>query len=228
MSSKYLPEPWWGNDGSKPLHSVVINFNPSAGGECQLRGENLYRDDYANDVVNNEAIPEGEKKPYLYQTRDWHKNKRAMPILNSLNRLYGIDAPDGWRNHLSIELIPWHTKGVDEQYMKYLKQNIQAVYDQSICFAAHESRRIENEKLNRVVILRASGNKTKQLLEYLGSISKSYEVGEINETENKQGKYMEFSIHEISDVRFVSIWGPLSRNDFPRSVLDEILRVILK
>lgn len=31
LSSLYVPEPWWGNDGSQPLYSVIINYNPGCG-----------------------------------------------------------------------------------------------------------------------------------------------------------------------------------------------------
>lgn len=38
LSSSYLPEPWWGNDGTKELHCVVVNYNPGQADAMQKRG----------------------------------------------------------------------------------------------------------------------------------------------------------------------------------------------
>ena len=35
LSFEYLPEPWWGNSGTEPLNSVVINYNPGQGNNYQ-------------------------------------------------------------------------------------------------------------------------------------------------------------------------------------------------
>ena len=76
MSSDYLPEPWWGNDGNKTLHSVVINFNPGEGGKEQEKKNLPYINSYANDIVNPCNV--------LCKTCQWHWNNRAIPIFQAL------------------------------------------------------------------------------------------------------------------------------------------------
>ena len=165
LSADYIPEPWWGNDGTKPLHSVVINFNPGQGGCCQLRSNliNYYKGSYANDFVNNTTM-QPNPKCWPNNTREWHCKKRAIPVLQHLglsNSLINIDS------HLSVELIPWHSNNIaGNHYRNYLKKNITAIYKNSICFAAHEAARIQNPKLNNVVLLKMSGKFTKSFWIY--------------------------------------------------------------
>lgn len=89
LSSHYIPEPWWGNDDSQPLHSIVVNFNPGKGGFPQKR-ENLtkvFKSSYANDIVNNTTIQSGSKE-WPNCTRNWNLKKRAIPILQHLDMLH--------------------------------------------------------------------------------------------------------------------------------------------
>ena len=218
LSSLFIPEPWWGNDGTQPLHSVVINFNPGAGGPKQERSEFPHNCSYANDVVGNiEVLPD---------TRKWHKSNRAMRILNTLKRNNWIKGSFGLENHLSVELIPWHTKNVEKNYMPYLKKNIMAVYEHSICFAANESRRIQNEKLNSVVIVRTSDTKVQSILDELKKKEIASEIVAKGASTNGQGKYMEFRLIPLADIRFVCLWKT-SFNDFPPNVdMDEIFGMI--
>lgn len=221
LSSSFIPEPWWGNDGTQPLHSVVINFNPGAGGPKQKRSEFPHDCSYANDVVGNTEV--------LPDTRKWHKSKRAMRILNTLHRNHWLKGPFGLENHLSVELFPWHTKGVDNDFMTYLKQNIMAVYEHSICFAANESRRIQNDKLNSVVIVRMNNSNFQIVLDELKQKGIAYEIiPQDNRTSSSgKGEFMEFRIAALSDIRFICIWGTQSRNDFPPNAdMDELFDMI--
>lgn len=219
LASSYIPEPWWGNDGSQHLHSVVVNFNPGVGGEEQRHGVIPYQTSYSKEIVLNGNI--------LPLTAAWHWKYRGKPILEALKRNGYITSYQGLQNHLSIELIPWHTYGVDRNYWKYLEQNTKEVFEHAILFAAHESHRIVNDKLRDVVILRTGEKATERLIKCLATIGihcvmaspeKSY-VGDA-------GKSIEFKIQEVPDVRFVSVWGTHSRNHFPVAILDNIIKFI--
>lgn len=214
LSSIYLPEPWWGNDGTPPLHSVVINFNPGEGGPSQERGK-IRVSSYSKDVVNNPSV--------LSETRKWHWNNRAKPLLEILQKNGFITGNVGLDNHLSIELVLWHTKGVSNALYAYIENNIIPIYEHSICFAANESRRIANTKLNSVVILKMSESATKLLLCYLNKIGISSSIVKPTIMSGR-GKSIEFAINSLSGVRFVSIWGTSSRNNFPSHPdLDNII-----
>ncbi len=210
-SKDYVPEPWWGNhDINTPLHSVVINFNPGQGGDIQLHSAIPYKCSYAKDIVDS---------GYLPKTGQWHENRRALPVLNALKNI-GILPPSykpSVNNHLSVELIPWHTENAGARcgFTKYLKENILSVYEYSICFAANESKRIANPKLSNVVILKLSGTKTKKLLELLDGIGYASVIKSQQTAPSGQSHCLEFSIKRLPGVRFCSIWGSKSRNNFP-------------
>lgn len=220
LTTDYIPEPWWGNDGTKPLHSVVINFNPGEGGCCQRRCIVPYIDSYANDIVNNISI--------LRQTRRWHETQSAKPILDAWNRISRLKGDYGLENHLCIELIPWHASNVDKSYLKYLSDNIKSVFEHYICFAANKSRKIENNKLKNVVILRINDREAEFLIKELNKIGKRSSINSsVLTTTSGLGKYMEFSIEARSDTRFISIWGVYSRNDLsPSFDMDGIINSI--
>ena len=216
-SSLYIPEPWWGNDGKQPLHSVVVNFNPGGGGDQQEREKVPYLKSYADDIVNYKGEPNPKKWPN--NTADWHLVRRATPVQKILGIEPSLDS------HLSIELIPWHTKDVDKMnYEPYLKQkrNIKAVYEHSICFAAHESKRIANDYLKNVVLLKMSGSFTKKLLKMMEKegCCKADIVAE--GCVDGEGCFMEFSLNNNPGIRFISIWGKNSRNNFPVSQMEQI------
>lgn len=224
-SSNYIPEPWWGNDGSKELHSVVINFNPGIAGCCQKRGAVPYKSSYANDIVNNTQI-----LPYA---RNWHDNKRAKPILEILYQLGFIKGNYSLENHLSIELIPWHTASADKSFWQYLCANSCNVLNNVICFAANESRRIANKKLKNVVIIRMNGQKARSLFDEIKKKVGTFNYSKKNSspyiTPSGKGKSMEFQIHfhGLNGIRFICIWGPNSRNSFPpmKDLLDIIQKI---
>ncbi len=219
-SSLYIPEPWWGNDGSQPLHSVVINFNPGRGGKDQERG-NVPRNYSYADIVNSTIEPDPKNKKWPNNTANWHKTRRADPVQKAICPKSSLES------HLSVELIPWHTAGVDNKtYIPYLKHNIKAVYEHSICFAAYESGRIQNDHLKNVVLLKMSGNFTKYLLDNLGKAHCCKPRVIIEGNVGGKANYLEFSLDTWPDVRFISIWGKSSRNNFPVSCMGAIFLVL--
>lgn len=214
LSSLYIPEPWWGNDGNDPLHSVVINYNPGKGGFLQERHNLPYFSSYSTQVVKINQL-------CLVETACWHWKNRGKPIHEALG-LKGTCL----KNHLSIELIPWHSSGLSSKYTKYLKDNIQRVYEHCILFAAEESTRIQNSCLKNVVILRMSGNSIDSLLKLLNKALK-ISTYKLVRKDIASGTYLIIKIIDnknsfINNVTFVSIWGSNTRNNFPDS-----LRLIL-
>ena len=219
-SSDYIPEPWWGNhDMDIPLHSVVINFNPGQGENIQHRNVIPYHGNYAKDIVDSGWLP---------KTAKWHENRRALPILNALkcigvlptNYIPSLD------NHLSVELIPWHTENTSSTcgFGQYLKDNILNVYEYAICFAAHESKRIANDKLKNKVILKLSGRKTAEILKLLDGIGYSSISSPQRTVPGTKSHCLEFTIDRLPGIRFFSIWGSKSMNNFPKgSDMDYIL-----
>ena len=210
-SSDYIPEPWWGNhDMDIPLHSVVINFNPGQGENIQHRNVIPYHGDYGRDIVDSGC---------LSKTAKWHKNRRALPILNALKRIGELPTNyiPSLDNHLSVELIPWHTENIGRAsgFRNYLMANILNVYEYAICFAAHESKRIANEKLRNVVILKLSETNTNILLKLLNGIGYSSIASHKRTVPGTKSHCLEFTIDRLPGIRFFSIWGSTSRNDFP-------------
>lgn len=218
--SKYLPEPWWGNDGDKePLHSVVINYNPGEGGPEQEYSalSKISHSSYANDIVKTAA------SGTLVKTERWHKNRRALRVLNALHKLGHISKPYGLENHLSIELIPWHTKDANK-IDTYIHDNIEQVYKYCLEFAANESKRIANEKLKNKVLLRMNCTHTQWLLKELANIKHPSRIIGCGSSPKGDGHYVIFEICDIPDVQFISIWGSNTRNNFPKQdVLEDIL-----
>jgi hypothetical protein len=106
-------------------------------------------------------------------------------------------------------------------YDVYLEHNIKAVYEHAICFAANESRRIVNDHLKNVVLLKTSGGFTKHLLQKLEEAHCcGYKI--IAETNGGKGDYLEFSLDTWPGVRFISIWSRYAQNRFPVSQLKQI------
>ena len=221
-SSDYIPEPWWGNhDIDIPLHSVVINFNPGRGEDIQLRNTVPYKGSYATDIVDSGCLP---------KTAKWHENRRALPILNALKRIGRVLPTDyipSLDNHLSVELIPWHTENTSATcgFGQYLQANILNVYEYAICFAAHESKRIKNDKLKNKVILKLSGSTTAMILDLLNGIGYRSVVYPQQTVPGTRSHCLEFTIDRLPGIRFFSIWGSDARNNFPKgSDLDYILK----
>lgn len=223
LSSDYVPEPWWGNDGGTPLHSVVMNYNPGKGASVQRLPTIL--------SLGPLTYAQLVKGGHLPLTGNWHFKRRALPILQYLqtNGLIRSNAV-GIESHLSVELIPWHTESADKRhgYQQYVSQNLQQIFENCFIFAANESKRIVNNKLRSTVIIRK--NFSSVVNEYLAPFQNHRITGYriiTSTTSIGSGKYSVFELTKIKGVRFVCIWGPHSRNNFPpqkdlNSILDSI------
>jgi len=223
-SLQYLPEPWWGNNGIHILNSVVINYNPWTGGASQHHNVSAHLNGFAtySDFVNYSVLNGGT----MAGTNNWHRN-RARRIFNTLNRYFErvtipIIQDVNLENHLSVELIPWHTPDAKSPSFNSYKNNcLNEIYNYCFVFAANESIRIINQKLNRKVIVRLSGNATIKLLKNLNSIGIQSNSTQPQYTPLPllgNGGYMTFQFKNIPDVDFISIWGKYSHNDFPPDV----------
>lgn len=228
-SLEFIPEPWWGNDGTQTLESVVINYNPGAGGGIQnhLHSNGLFGNSNYQSLIHNEVVG---INPNLPATNNWHQGQRATPIFNTLKRIGVNPLATNLENHLSIELIPWHTANIGNINL-YINNNLKAIFDNCIVFAANESKRISNSKLRNKVILRVSGNNTHNLLNLLvanGTIGGYKTICPITNTPVGNGAYFKFSINNIPDVEFISIWNPGGFNQFPgNNVMDWIFTNII-
>jgi hypothetical protein len=237
----YIPEPWWGNDGTeKDLHSVVINNNPFTGNvNVQsydtvaipgLFGNRSYAEFVAKEVheyVNNRVSN-------LQDTNKWHWGKRAKPIYDALIAIGAITTamPDKkyLSHHLSIEMIPWHTPDSNKpQYREYVLANLKPIYDGVFCFAAERSSKIVNRKLKNKVIIRSTYNKITPILNALAAIGKTTERGvSVNYPAGTQGYYFKFRFDDpiLNGIEFICIWGTTSRNDFPQPYDPVFHRII--
>ena len=253
-SMKYIPEPWWGHTGNykqNELHSVVVNFNPGRASGVQnhhdssgLFGNPDYQqfihrevDNFSSGVLTN-----------LPGTNDWHFTNRAKPIFDALA---DSGAKHNWQivfsnsdfksltlhNHLSVELIPWHTPGVGTipgssgSVFDYINLNLGNTFLRTLLFAASRSRCINNSVLQNTVILRLGKTYIRDLLKKLkkaGLIKGFYEITYINlltgphpaTSPSGNGAFLRFTIDhpDLLDITFVSIWRPKrdsKQNNFP-------------
>lgn len=258
-SMLYIPEPWWGHagDGEKyELHSVVINFNPGRASTIQHHhsSNTLFGIPDYQKFVQNEVDNYSVSRPTHFPgTNDWHYTHRALPIFNSLvacgalHRFTVSGLPSlNLQNHLSIELIPWHTPGVGKvkgasgSIFDYINANLAQTFLNTILFAGSRSRCIKNSVLNDVVILRIGITYTRSLLTKLkrhGMISGYFEITD-NTLEPKfpagNGAFLKFTVDhpDLHDIEFISICRPKrdsKQNDFPDPFqMDWIFNNILK
>lgn len=228
-SSQYVPEPWWGNDGSHPLYSVCVNLNPGKGMDIQKRAV------IAPTFTSYRTL---QLWPSFSKTAEWHRKKRAEPIGNALNAVPGSFPPGHTagklENHLSVELLPWHTQGAVPKlgYWNYFRLNLLACYCHSLLFAAAQSRRVVG-KLNCTVLLRFSGNTANRIFNSLkrNSIIQGFSSKGI-QLQNPNVKCVIFTLlgkaecpqsdgypnkEDLGGIRFVAIWRSRSwnANDFP-------------
>jgi hypothetical protein len=218
-SINYIPEPWWGNSGNgNPLHSVVINYNPGEADILQSHRarSNLYKFRSYQQFVSSESS--GQTNLFS-RTNNWHRNKRALRVISAVRNFERLNNEDflGLENHLSLELIPWHTQNI-ANINNYIAGNLIPIFENILCFAAERSRKIENKKLFKKVILRISGERTLKLLKLIKEADISdFQSHDIIRTQNQKGSFMQFRFtrENIKDISFVSIWGINSRNDFP-------------
>lgn len=255
----YLPEPWWGYSGGvdQPLESVVINFNPGSGGadqerskfQCKSSYRSFVRDHVLRYIMNPKTMP-------ILKTSNWHYTKRAERIYEILSQYIDIST-FSLKNHLSIELVPWHTTSSTE-IVRYCTKNRQAIFEHSIKFAAKAATHIQNPILSGVVLLRMSSSFFKQIMGGIGGLNYLVEehaiykdvsssssktppnsddsnlvVKSIKEFDHKlfekvEAYYCLFEFSSIPGVIFACIWGPKTRNNFPNSdCMKKIIKQII-
>lgn len=233
---QYLPEPWWGNNGMHPLHSVIINFNPAVGGDVQKNNDlnnskystyvNAHIRDYISYIQQNPKQKIIKNTDFL-QTCDWHYSKRAKWIYEAITQIYHCPNNQlsnnlSLHNHLSVELIPWHSKSATSDFNKYVAKNRNAIFEHSVKFAAEASKCIKNPILRNVVIVRMSSSAFKQCLGGIGGLNYL-----IQEVKIDAGIYCIFEFTTIPNVIFVCIWGEHSQNAFPsKASLAKILNEV--
>lgn len=200
---KYVFEPYW-ISGRGDLQGVVMNYNPGRGGGIQERQNINYTGDYVIDIINN---------PNFKKTDDWHLNLRAKPILNALKCHGSIKC---------IEIFWGHTPTVKNGLIKHVKDNPDAIF-KSFYFAAEESKKVKNNKLNSVVLMKMS---KRGLIEILKLANIKYkEVKNTQYASDNVGAWYEIMIDNIPDVKFVTIWnakrdGSKQRSSFPPTFLE--------
>lgn len=226
ITHEFLPEPWWGySDCTESLHSVVVNFNPGKGGKDQFRNQfikyNSYRRFISDRVLNYLTEPTITKN-WLWATSNWHYKNRAKC-------LFDITPDIPWNekflnNHLSIELIPWHSPNFNQDVVGYAKKNLSSIIKYSIAFAVEASKIIKNEVLQNVVIFRCSLNRLKSIFDG----SSDYEIIEGYNQQNcfENARCVFFKIRDkksnmilFQKNKLVAIWQPYhtSMNNFPYS-----------
>lgn len=223
-SFHYLPEPWWGNDGNYPLNSVVINYNPGWAESYKHFSfpeiQNFYHCSDYSTFVHNQVTGLKDDFP---RTNNWHLMHRAQIVFNTLERIgVKLNGDNQLINHLSIELIPWHTTNI-RKIENYINRNLKQVYTNSLVFAAEQSRRIQNSKLRNKVIVRLGGTTTINFLKKIQAEGiANYQILNIPAytpfppaVTTGDGGYLKFVLKTIPDVEFISIWGRKSRNKFP-------------
>ncbi len=237
-SRLYVPEPWWGRNANsdEPLYSVCINLNPGKGIKSLQTRKNTCVTSirYYSDLFG-----------ILPGTNKWHNNKRALPIRKALHGLSDISLrplsndSEAINNHISIELIPWHTEHATDQFgfWKYVSENLDDVYNHSLLFAADEASRIIG-LLKDIVLLRFSGANAISLFNSLKSkgLIHDYHMEESLDLKlgNPNVHAWVFSIDSrecSSKTRFVSIWRSKGwgLNNFPgKEYLKQIISLLQK
>lgn len=211
----YLPEPWWGwhPDNGNSLESVVINFNPGEGGckQCIFNCSRITSYQRLVDFNTTGFVP--PSLPNLNETNTWHTSRANSIHKGIFKKTLSV------KNHLSIELIPWHTKGVNASYWKYFDQNIVEIYEHVLKFAACASCEINNPVLKRKVLIRCGKGAICKLIGELNfngiathPLTKIVSLG-------KSTCFFKFNIEGIKNVEFVALWGPTG-NDMPANLAD--------
>ena len=213
MSSDYIPEPWWGNDGVQPLDSVCVNLNPGKGDDLQMRRN-----------ISKLKIPRyapSSLASHLPLTDAWHREKRAFPIAKAL-RACGYSASGTNDGNLDIELIPWHSEHATNAYgfFRYVDNNAVDIFKWGLSFAAEESKRITNPLLKNTVLLRFSASNADRVFKSFykaRAISAPVIKSPINCLPNNNTCWCIYTISQIPDIRFVCIWRKrwYGLNNFP-------------
>jgi hypothetical protein len=232
----FLPEPWWGNDGSKcsdPLYSVVVNYNPGKGGDIQAINNSEFAQ-IQNKLTNASTYQDlmlSDLPAHLPKTHRWHQNGRAIKMIEVLRQLHKpvqVCPPfSEVRHHLSVELIPWHTPNTSsKQFMDYVNNNAKAIVDKSIAFAAAQSLRIPNEfDTHGKVIMRMTWRNVERILKRADvAYTDQPQIKLTNANGNLTiWKLVEFTIDQFPGVSFRCVWGV--RNYLPKpGILKNAIR----
>jgi hypothetical protein len=216
----FLPEPWWGNDGSKcsdPLYSVVVNYNPGNGGVIQTLNHPQFAQ-IQNKLTSGSTYQDlmrFDLPTHLPDTHKWHQNGRAIKMIEALRQLHKpaqLCPPfSEIRHHLSVELIPWHTPNTSsKQFKNYVNNNAKAIVNNSIAFAAAQSLRIPKDvKTHGKVIMRMSWDDVKKILER-ACVSYTDQPKTILTDANGNltiWKFVKFTIGQFPGVSFRCVWG---------------------
>ena len=220
LSLQYIPEPWWGNNGTDFLESVVVNYNPWVGSGDQHHSisNNLFGSANYNSFVSEQLNSVSTR---FKSTNSFHKKNRASRIFNTLKRAGISLTGEELKNHLSVELIPWHTPGT-ETLTTYFRANLPQIFNNRLLFAAEQSKKILNNKLKNKVIVRISASiMTGLLIEMRKAKIVDFEVKQPSVLTSKsviggKGGYMKFNFTIDKTVEYFCIWGiGKSKNDFP-------------
>lgn len=213
FSQFYLPEPYWGWTGTGKLEMVVLNYNPGSGRPVQHidRFASLSNFSYQSFVKDQiDQYSQNKCKAPFKVTCNWHYVNRRDPLAAFLTlKEYAI--PVGYHNHLSIELIPWHTKGIDS-IMDYLINNRTAINKYSLQFAIEACKKIANPILRNKLIIRT---KWKNFQEYLG-IPDGFRLKSEQKVEPVE-KIIYNCVTLVNEIgiQILIIWGNISRNKLP-------------
>jgi hypothetical protein len=234
---EFIPEPWWGNADSDELHAVIVNYNPGSGKYGQhishpnlrtLYGCRNYQEFVKYEVDN--YVRNGAAFTKLKETNNWHYNKRAIPIRDALVAS-GISLTSSsdytndvfYKSCLSIELVPWHTKNIQD-INRYVGVNLGAVKS-VLDFAAERSKCIGNSKLKNKVILKMSHDAFNSILKKMKA---NNIINNYKNTQNSgafpgypciNAKFSSFSLDDpndkskLLDIEFTCIWMPDSFRD---------------
>jgi hypothetical protein len=227
FSLEYLPEPWWGNDGNSPLNSVIINYNPGCAEDYKHFTHPPIK--ILHNYPNYSSFINSQVKAinnHFSRTNNWHWHNRAKVVFDTCKRL-GVQLNGSVLcNHLSIELIPWHTEDIGN-IQPYIKNNLQQIYSHNIVFAANESRRIVNNRLKNKVIVRSCFKTISIILKQIkaAGLDDYHPITKTTtHTNTGNGSCFKFYFDKLPDVEFICIWGKYSRNDFPPAVdMNQIL-----
>lgn len=166
----------------------------------------------------------------LPDTHNWHSVRRAKPIGKALEAVHGTPA-GSIENHLSVELIPWHTEHASNAlgFWDYIASNVSDVFEHAFLFAAQESERIVGP-LKKTIILRFSEDAAMKVFGLFESQSLicAPEISRITglSKENVHASIFTFpSMSSLTEHKFVAIWRSkgFGLNNFPK--LDNMIEL---
>ncbi len=213
LSCNYLPEPYWGWTGTGNLEIVVLNYNPGSGRPVQHIDRFSSSIDFKYKSFVKDQIDlyiQNQRRAPFKVTCNWHFRSRRDPLATYLAmKEYAI--PVGYHNYLSIELIPWHTKGINS-IIGYLENNRKAIKKYSLQFAIKACQEIANPYLRNKLIIRTSWDKFQDCL----GIPEGFRL-KSKQKEEPAERVVYNCVTLINDynTEILIIWGNVSRNKLP-------------